>query len=84
MDSAAIERRELRGQRRDGDLGERLRRPTALPVHHANRPHMAVERQFSGALMEYLAIDIAGLLGGEKDAERGDGVGPAAARPTGR
>src|ERR1700720_2485195 len=75
------ERRELRGERRDRNLGERFRRPAALAVHHADRPHMTVERQFAGALMKYLAVDLARLLGGEKDAERRDCVGPAAAQP---
>ena len=42
---------------------------------------MPVKRQFAGALVEYLAVDLARLLGGEKDAERRDGVGPAAAQP---
>src|ERR1700736_5287633 len=64
------EGRELRGERRDRTLGERFRRPAAVAVHHANRSHMTVERQFAGALMKYLAVDLAPLLGGEKDAER--------------
>ena len=63
-----FERGEPVGQRRHRDLGDRLRGPAALAVHHAHRPHMAVQRQFAGALMEYLAVDVAGLLGGEKDA----------------
>src|SRR5438270_9683326 len=75
------ERRELGSERRDRDLGEGLRRPAALAVHHADRPHMPVKRQFAGALMKYLAVDLARLLGGEKDAERRDCVGPAAAQP---
>src|SRR5580704_14110366 len=31
--------------------------------------------------MKYLAVDLARLLGGEKDAERRDSIGPAAAQP---
>src|SRR5215469_4834739 len=72
MGPAAVEWGELRCERRNGDLGERLRCPTAVAVYHANRPHMPVERQFSGALMEHLAVDVAGLFGSEIDAERGD------------
>src|SRR5271169_4428911 len=40
VDRAAVERCELRGEGRDGDLGQRLRRPTTLAVDHAQRPHM--------------------------------------------
>src|SRR4029077_11857057 len=81
MDSAAVEGGKLRCERGNGDLGEHLRCPTALAVHHANRPHMPVERQFPGALMEHLAVDMARLFGGEKKREGGDGGGPAAAQP---
>src|SRR5271155_2447051 len=75
------ERSELRSERRNRNLGEGFRRPAALAMHHADRPHMAVERQFAGALVKYLAVDLARLLGGEKDAERRDCVGPTAAQP---
>ena len=81
MNGAAVERSELRDERRNSDLGERLRCPTSMAVHHANRPHMPIERQLAGALMEHLAVDVACLFGSEKDAERGDGIGPAAAQP---
>jgi len=77
--AAIAKRRELRGERRNGDLGESLRRPSALAVHHADRTHMTIERQLTGALVEDLAVDVAGLLGSEEDAERSDGVGTAAA-----
>src|SRR5438132_14190170 len=82
MDGTAVaERRELRCERRDADLGKRLGSPAAMAVHHADGPHMAIERQLAGALMKYLAVNLARLLGGEKDAERGDGIRPAAAQP---
>ena len=77
--AAIAKRRELRGERRNGDLGEGLRCPSALAVHHADRAHMAIERQLAGALVEDLAVDMACLLGSKEDAERGDGVGAAAA-----
>src|SRR6516225_3483849 len=80
MNGAAVERGKLWGERRDGDLSERLRRPTALTVDHTQRPHMPIERQLAGPLVEDLAVDMAGLFGSEKDAERGDRVGPAAAQ----
>src|SRR5215467_3819671 len=81
MHGAAItERRELRGERRDRDLGQRLRRPAALAMYHAHRPHMAVERQFAGALVKELAVDMACLFGGEINAERRDRIGAATAQ----
>ena len=80
MDGAAVaERGKLRGEGRYGHLGKRLRGPPALAVQHAHRPHMPIKRQLASALMKDLTVDMGPLLGGEKDAERGDGVGPAAA-----
>jgi len=78
MHGAAVERRELRRQSRDRDFRQGLWGPAALAMNHAHRPHMAIQRQFAGALMKHLAVDVGGLLGGEKDAERGDRVRPAA------
>src|SRR5215469_5912586 len=72
---------ELRSERRDCDLGQGFRRPSALAMHHADRTHMTVEGEFAGALVEDLAVDLARLLGGEKDAERGYRIGTAAAEP---
>ena len=58
-----------------------FRCPATLTVHHPHRSHMAVKRQFAGALMKYLAIDIRRLLGSEKHAKRCYGIGPAAPQP---
>ena len=69
MDGAAVaERGKLRGERRDGNLGECLRRPTTLTVDHAQRPHVPIERQLAGALVKHLAVYMTRLLGSEKDA----------------
>src|SRR6516225_4026619 len=79
MDAAAVERSELRSQRRDRDLGQCLGRPAPLAMHHPYRPHMAIERQLTSALVEHLTVDVAGPLGREKNAKRGDRIRTAAA-----
>src|SRR5215471_810875 len=79
--AAVAERRELRRERRNGDFPKSLGRPSALPVHHTDRAHMAIEGQLPGTLMEDLAVDVVCLLRSEKDAERRDRVGAAAAQP---
>ena len=59
--------REVRRERRHRHLGNGLRRPAAMAVHHAERPRQAIERELGGALVEHLTVDIARLLGGEED-----------------
>src|SRR6516225_7161245 len=79
--AAIAERGELRCERRNGDFSERLRCPAALAVHHADRPHVPVDRQLPGALVEYLTADMARLIGSQIDTKWRDRVGPAAAQP---
>ena len=81
MYTTRVKRSELRRQGRDSELGEGFRSPPAVAMDRPHRTHVTIKRQFAGALVKDLAVDIRGLLGGEKDAERSDRIGAAAPQP---